>query len=218
MTHAITRILSFLIIAFFLALGEGSVIVFCCLIAGIIYLLDPPEDIQSVFRSVVKMKWLFISILLVYLFLNNSNVNFTTQLYEGLKRILILIIMMLLVTWLIKKTPRDQIISALIFLLSPLRFLGLSVHTLALRIELVFRNIDDVRSIITQEKDKTFGNIKSINEIGETVSGIYSNLIHVIEEKPLHELAVEVQSPASVKQWLAPLILFVVLFLIHLSS
>ena len=60
--------------------------------------------------------------------------------------------------------------------------------------------------------------LKVSMKLGKQFSGIYSNLIHVIEEKPLHELAVEVQSPASVKQWLAPLILLVVLFLIHLSS
>ncbi len=161
------------------------------------------------------MKWFFLSILIVYLFINNANTDFTTQLIEGSKRILILITMMLLVSWLINKTPRDQILSAIIYLLSPFKYFGFSVETMALRIELIFQNIDNVQALVTKRKESLQQGKKNINEIGKSVSGIYFDMVNDIDEKPLEEITIKLQNPASFSDWLLPFFLFSILLMIQ---
>ncbi len=196
-------------------MGDGTIIVFSSVLTAVIYFYDPPEDFSKLFRSIKRMKWFFLSILLVYLFINTSGSDLTVQLQEGLKRIMILIIMMLLVSWLMNKTPREQIISALIFLLSPLKILGFPTHKLALRIELVFRNFDNIQSIVVRQKDKITGDLKNVDEIGKRVSEVYFDIVEMTKTKHPDEVVLHYQSPASPIQWLLPIILFVVLFLIH---
>ena len=161
------------------------------------------------------MKWFFLSILIVYLFINHANADFTTQLIEGSKRILILITMMLLVSWLINKTPRDQILSAIIYLLSPLKYFGFSTETMALRIELIFQNIDNVQAIVTKRKESLQKGKKNINEIGKSVSGIYFDMVNDIDEKTLEEITIKLQNPASFSDWLLPFFLFLILIMIQ---
>jgi len=213
--HAVTRIISFLILAFFLALGDTSVIIFCCILTAVIYSCDPPEDFSKLFQTIKRMKWFFLSILLVYLFINTSNISLFLQFQEGLKRILILIILILLVSWIINKTPRDQIISALIFLLSPLKIIGFPTHKLALRIELIFRNFDEIQRFVVSQKNKVTCDIKNISEIGKALSSVYIDIVDMIETKPLDEIVVSLKSSISPLQWLFPVFLFIILFLIH---
>ena len=218
MTHAVTRIISFLILAFFLALGKVSIMIFCCVLTAAVFIIDPPQDFSKILRSIIRMKWFFLSILIVYLFINHTNTDLTTQLIEGFKRILILVMMMLLVSWLINKTPRDQILSAIIYLLSPLKYFGFSTETMALRIELIFQNIGDVQTLVTQKKESLQQRKKTVNEIGKSVSGIYFDMLDAIDEKPLDQITVKLQNPASFSDWLLPILLFSILFLIQYSS
>ncbi len=160
------------------------------------------------------MKWFFLSILIVHLFINHGN-NYIFQLIEGLKRIIILVVMLLMVSWLINKTPRNQIISAIITLLSPLKLLGFPIGKMALRVELVFQNIDHVQTFVSYRKDKLQQGKKNIHEIGKSISGMFFDMIDVIDEKPIHEIIIERHSPASLLDWLLPVFIFTVLFLVQ---
>lgn len=122
---------------------------------------------------------------------------------------------MLLVSWLINKTPRDQILSAIIYLLYPLKIFGLPVNTLALRIELIFRHIDDVRMMLIQKKDNISSSVGTIAGIGNLVSGIYYELVESIDKKALNEISINIQPSAPLKQFLIPFFLFLTLYLIH---
>jgi len=126
---------------------------------------------------------------------------------------MILIIMMLMISWFMSKTPRDQIISALVFLLSPLKIVRFPIETMALRIELVLRNIDDVRMMLLEKKDRMNKNIRSVTEIGESVSGLYFDIVETIDSKALEVITVDLQKQPSAKQWLLPILIFIALVL-----
>ena len=79
----------------------------------------------------------------------------------------------------------------------------------------MFQNIDNVQMLITDKKDKIQQGKKSLNEIGKSVSGIYFDMIDTIEKEPLHEITIERQAPASLFDWLLPVVLFSILFLIQ---
>lgn len=164
------------------------------------------------------MKWFFLSILTVYVVIDSSDINVWLKLAAGFKRVSILVLLMLLVSWLLNKTPRNQIIAAIIFLLKPLKYLGVSVETLALRIELIFQNIETVKVFVLERKSSIkLGKISSV-EIGKNISGIYFELIKKIDENPLDAITVDLKSQAPLNQWLFPMMLFIMLYLIQAIS
>lgn len=215
MNHAITRIVSFLVIAMFLALGEFSVIIVCSILTIALYLIDPPEDLSKILFSIYRMKWFFLSIMVVYLLIDSTSISWWSKMAEGIKRIVILVLMMMLVSWLMNKTPRDKILSAIIFLLKPLRYLGISIETVALRIELIFQNIETVRILVSEKKLTMKQGKKNISEIGKVVSGLYLDLIEKVDEKPLQEITIDLKNAVPFDQWILPSVLFIFLSIVH---
>ncbi len=215
MNHAITRIVSFLVLAMFLALGKPLIVIVCSVLTLLLYWTNPPEDFRKIARSLYQMKWFFLSIIAVFVLIDTSDISLGSKLSAGLKRILILALMLLLINWIMSKTPRDQMISAIIFLLRPLKYLGFSVESLAIRIELIFQNIETVKVYLLEKKATIKQGKIRISEIGYSVSGLYFDLIKKIDEKSLDGISVDLKSQASLGQWLFPVMLFIILYLIQ---
>lgn len=219
-SHAVIRIVSFLILALFLALGNLNVIGIILLITCLLYIVHPPHNISNLLRNIFKMKWLFISIFLVYLLLNDhTNVGLYTSIWDALLpaavRVLILILMLLLVGWLVTMTPRNDMISALVTLLRPLRVTGFPLEVMALRIELVLNNINAIQSLLVIKRDESTVTRFKAMETGRIMSGIFREVLILAESKPLQTLELRTVSAPTVMQWTLPIFLFAVLFTIN---
>ncbi|MFK8066660.1 MAG: hypothetical protein AB8D52_00275 [Gammaproteobacteria bacterium] len=161
------------------------------------------------------MKWFFLSIILVYIFIDQTNADITVRLVEGLKRVFILVILMLLVNWLLEQTPRDEIISGLIYLLFPLKLIGLPTEKIALRVELIFRYIDNSSTFVTEKKQQIRSESQSLNEVGHFVSKVFYEIIELADQKKLDKVEIKLISKVSFEQWLLPTLLFITLILIQ---
>lgn len=222
-SHAIIRIVSFFILALFLALGNLNVIGIIFLITCLLYFIDPPHNISNLLRTILKLKWLFISIFLVYLLLNNnaSDRSVTSSwdsLFPAAERVLILILMLFLVGWLISRTPRNDLISALVTLFRPLSITGFPVEVMALRIELVLRNINAVQSILVIKRDSFTVSGFNATETGRIMSGIFQEVLLLADSNPLHTIELSTASAPSFLQWTLPVCLFVILLVISYYS
>lgn len=122
---------------------------------------------------------------------------------------------MSVISWILDKTPRDQIISGIVFLLSPFKIFGFPSEKMALRIELIFRCLDDVQTTVIDKKEKLLSEIKKDNQIGNAVSKVYFDIMELVEEEALDEIKIDLYQKVSLKQWMFPLFLFVTLFLIQ---
>lgn len=140
------------------------------------------------------------------------------QLLQGSKRVLILLLIFLLVAWLIRTTPREQLIAALITLLAPFRIFRLPTNKIALRIELVLANLTTVQKCISETVTNVNIRKNSIKETATHLSGLYQKMVNAADQDPLEVLNITHQVPPVLKQWLLPLFLFIVLYLIHSSS
>jgi hypothetical protein len=164
------------------------------------------------------MKWFFLSILLVYLALDPGDDTFFVQLLQGIKRVFILMLIFLLVAWLIRNTQREQIISAIIMLLSPFKTIGLPTRIIALRLELVLAKMTNVQTYLTGIINTSEIRKNTLKETGRDLSGLYLKIIDLADQAPLDEVVINQQVSPTFKQWLLPACLILMFYLVHCLS
>ncbi|MFV2059025.1 MAG: hypothetical protein ACC707_21415, partial [Thiohalomonadales bacterium] len=107
-----------------------------------------------------RLKWLFFSILLIYLLLTPGRPIFESLhswftyegLYLGLLRVSALVVLILAVNLLIQVKQQAELSYAIIWLLSPLKYLGFPVDKLAIRISLTFKYVDELQTTLIKIK------------------------------------------------------------------
>ena len=147
--HPAVKIVSLVIISIFLTQGGWSTL----LLAGA--LLLPFYVVQhdlwhSAITMLLRLKWFFISILLIYYFYTPDIPQttqtiisqFSARINPGLFRIAVLIIILFSVNLLIKTTSKEEILSALLWLLTPLKYLKINTERISLRAVLTLEYIE----------------------------------------------------------------------------
>ncbi len=181
----------------------------------VIYLFEPPDNLSKVLQSLIRMKWFFISILLVYLMLDKSSADIVSRITEGVGRIMVLVIMMLLVSWLMDRTPRDQILAGLIYLLKPVQMIGFPIHKFAIRVELIFQEIDFAQHLVNQKKAALLDKKLNYSEIANVLSGLYHEIVACADHSRSEPVAIDLIERVSPIQWMFPFFLFAILLIIH---
>ncbi|MBE9526336.1 MAG: hypothetical protein IME94_05110 [Proteobacteria bacterium] len=108
------------------------------------------ELFTSAIRMTFKLKWLFLSILLVYYFFS-PQIN---HLSLALLRIFVLITIIFSVNLYLKSSTIEQILESLLWLFSPLKILNINVERISLRAVLTIEYIDVLTNKIEQHKNK----------------------------------------------------------------
>lgn len=157
--HPAVRIISLVIVSIFLTQGGW----FTLLITGAILLpfyIVHRDLWSSAIQMLFRLKWFFISILLIYYFYT-PDVPQPTQttisqlsgpIIPGLFRIAVLIIILFSVNLLIKTTSKEEILSALLWLFSPLNYFSVKTERISLRAVLTFEYIEVLSQRLTKYK------------------------------------------------------------------
>ncbi len=159
--HPVIRIVSFLVLAGFVAFGGirelalGFVLVLC------VVLYKRLRSIELSARIIKRMRWLFVSILIVYLWFTpgksilpvaHSYLPTIEGLTTGLLRVLSLVLLIFAVNYFIASIARIRLVGAIVWLLYPLERLGIDNRQLALRIALILELIPSVQQIVLDLK------------------------------------------------------------------
>ncbi len=146
--HPAIKILSLIIVSIFLTQGSWLNLI----ISGALLLpfyLYQSSLWHSALKMLFKLKWFFISILLIYYFYtpdiqqsdqlsyqfyDPSVINdFLEKMNPGFFRISVLICILFSVNLLIRTTSKEDILSALVWLFSPLKYLNINFDRFLLR-------------------------------------------------------------------------------------
>jgi len=144
--HPVPRLGTFLVFAVCLSwtsplgLGlAGGVLLIVALITG-------GAGLAASLRMILRLRWLFLSILIIYLWftpgqpLFGSNASRWVPSWEGVSagtlRVAVLVMLVLAANVLLAITPRQQLVGALVWWCGPLRAMGASPERLALRLSL----------------------------------------------------------------------------------
>lgn len=147
--HPVIKIVSLIILSIFSTQGGWNNLYLTLAIILPFYFFRM-ELFTSAIRMTFKLKWLFLSILLVYYFFS-PQIN---HLSLALLRIFVLITIIFSVNLYLKSSTIEQILESLLWLFSPLKILNINVERISLRAVLTIEYIDVLTNKIEQHKNK----------------------------------------------------------------
>jgi len=159
--HPVIRIISFLVLAAFVAFGGLNEILTGFLLVLVIMLLKRLQSMELSLRIIKRMKWLFLSILVIYFWftpgesiIGNSAAYLPTiqGVHLGILRVLSLILIIFALNYFVSAIARNRLVEAIIWLLNPLSRVGFDCRALAIRIALVLELIPRVQQIVLDLK------------------------------------------------------------------
>ncbi len=225
--HPVIKIILFLIYAAAVAFGGATILLAGAVLVVALYLPGPGERLLLALRMLRRMRWFFLSIALVYLLFTPGRLLFSAWPWgptvEGLvgggQRIASLVLIVFAVNLLLRTTLRPALISAILWCLTPLAWVGLPRERLAVRIALTLDAVDSVQVIYRHrprdnecdEEPPTDSRPASLKarlwRIGATAQRLVVAVIEQAESAPTEAIEVPKPSNPPLGQWLYPLLL-----------
>ena len=174
----------------------------------------------SAWRMIKRLKWFYLSILLVYLFFtpeyNSADSNYINLagLNAGGYRLSILVFIILAVNLLLRTSSKEQLISGLYLLFLPFKWLGINANTFLIRAYLTLEYIQVLdQQLSTQKKDfaAKFSLKKRVSQLAVFISDWIeqSSQSQQQENKPLSIVLVKYPPLA---EWFSPVLLVLLYF------
>lgn len=185
--HPVIKIIVFLIFAAAVAFGDMAARLLGGGLLLVLYFLGPAERLRIAFRMLKRMRWFFLSIAVVYLLFTPGRLLFSAWprgptwegVAEGGGRVAALVFIVLAVNLLLRSTQRPDLISAILWCLSPLAWVGLPRERLAVRIALTLDAIDLVQAIYRHRPDD--------DRLADDVSNDGAGVVASRSAEPRHE-------------------------------
>lgn len=223
--HPVIRIVSFVILTAFLALGGVASIVIGAAVLGFLYVRLDGRTWPVAWRLLRRMRWLFLSIAVIYLWCTPGRplipgitafaewLPTIDGLWQGGSRILSLALMVTAASLLLHVTTRDQILSALRWLMAPLSVLGFPHERFAVRAALTLEAVTQVQGHVRNALAAIPETGKPLARIGAVAAAIFAVVMQEAESASCMPVELAAQYPPPLVQWGAPLLLLVVMTL-----
>lgn len=213
MMHAVIKIVSFLVFGAAMTLGQGQLLLAGSLLVAGLYLFGDahPGDVMRMLR---RLRWLFISIIMVYLFFTPGQLLWSAVpwgptvegLLQGILRVGVLVLLVAAISWVIGSTEENELLSAVLWCLRPLSLLGLPHERLAVRISLTLESVSAVRERIQkQDARSSQASGSRLAAIARQAQDLVRHVIARAEAEPLREISLPAESRPPLLQWLIPL-------------
>ncbi|MEQ6342121.1 MAG: hypothetical protein M3A44_10830 [Gammaproteobacteria bacterium] len=157
--HPVIRVVSFIVMAGFLSLGDLNPLLMAATVLVILYGMAGGVHLKPAMLMLRRMRWLFLSLVIIYFWFTPGEPPLLLSpalsvwlptlegMEEGAIRIVSLIALVLAVNLLLQTTSREQLLSAIHWLARPLRLLGVSHDRLAVRMALVLETVPKVQAL-----------------------------------------------------------------------
>ena len=218
--HPVIRILCFLILVTFLArmhLPEMLILMFFFFIFA---LKNFTTHITVLYRFVVRLRWFWISIILLYSLMplgapDTASQYETTQLaglIQGLIRCLALLIIIMYFVLLVHPIPVEQLQQSWYWLMRPLKLIGMNSEVFSLRIALTFSAVRELQAISERPEQKF-----SFRQLPQRLFEFIQVAVEESAKEKLNSNYVSHRLPLpGFPQWLAPVcVLLVLLALVY---
>jgi hypothetical protein len=141
-------------------------------------------------------------------------------------RVAALVLIVAAVNWLLASTAQDDFLSAVIWCLRPLSWLGLPHQRLAVRIALTLEAVSLVRGHYRQQPRSAAGQApreegaspstsQQLLTIAKTAHRLFAEVVAEAENTPLREITLPAQTRPPLWQWAIPLLLTAMFVLVR---
>jgi len=219
--HPVIRVVLFLVFAGFVSIATGSQLIIGGLLLAVLYGLSGPVHLKPAFAMMRRMRWFFLSILIIYSWLTPGQaiplpVSSSYQAWlptiegiaSGMMRALSLTLILMAVNLLLRCTSRQQLITAIYWLTTPLHLFGVSRERLSVRIVLILDLLYEVQGVVTDSFAEVKGTVTSLDRIGDFAAAVFHKITHNAENTPNRTITLHGLSAPQALQWLLPVILW----------
>ncbi len=208
--HPVIRLAGFLLLVTGLAVTSKTM--FIVVVPLFLLLFKAHCTFSSVFPLLKRLRWLFLSLLILYLWFNSPTLTWLPSLPSlllALERIGALFIIVLSAHLLLTTTPTQDIIAALQWWFRPFSKIGFPTERLTVRIALVFDTVQAVQNLYTDTPPTTTKN--PVKKISEKVARLFAQVLIHAERTPLRTLEIPELTKPPLWQWVYPLFLLLLI-------
>ena len=232
--HPVIRIVTFFIIAISVAVGNVQHLLLACLLLAAGYVAVHAEVFSVNWKMLKRMKWLFLSIFIVYLwftpgdrlFQSDYVISPTIQGIEiGFIRVASLVVIVFAVNLLIRTIVKDDLIAAILWLLKPLKTFGLPHEKLAIRMALTLDMVGEVQTLYDDrltnngsDQGSRPGVLHRIREISNMAIQFFQLVLEKAINAECKSVTVSEGTVPSLLQWGYPLVLGMLVYSLTVIS
>ena len=216
--HPLIRVISFLILGGFLALGGFNDLLIAIGAITLAYALAGAGLAGAAWPMLRRMRWLFLSLLIIYFWFTPGQPLLFPQgptqegIETGLQQIGSLVMLVMAVSLLLQTTTRAQLIVAILWLAAPLGWIGFSTERLAVRLVLTLETVVDAQQLLKQRMPAATDS-NPIARIGNVASELFEGVIARAEQAACHAIEIPDFGHPPLHQWLYPFALGVIFWL-----
>jgi energy-coupling factor transporter transmembrane protein EcfT len=221
--HPVIRIVSFIVLTAFLAVGDAANILVATAILLALYLKIDGRAWRPAWKLLRRMRWLFLSIAVIYLWLTPGVplipgvqafaawLPTVEGLWQGGLRIISLALMVTAASLLLSVTSREEVIGALHWIMAPLALLKFPRERFAVRTALSLEAVSRVQSHVRAALAAGGEAANPLSRIGAVAGAIFGTVTGEAECASCEPIVLTRQSPPSLRQWGMPLLLAAVM-------
>jgi energy-coupling factor transporter transmembrane protein EcfT len=224
MIHPAIRIITLMVFAMLICRADIMHLSLAGLVLLVLYTRMESAAIRMAMAMIMRMRWFFLSLLLIYGWLSPDPVSgqpvywgwpSAEGLAAGCRQIAALVLIMLAVNLLLRSSRREELLQAIYWLAWPLSWLGVSRSRLALRLVLVLDRVAIVREqadqVLVEQQAGVRGRLATIvSAATRIITRTLEQADHMADEQVIFQ---PLASPPWY-QWGLPLLLIPVLFLL----
>ncbi len=214
--HPVIKVVSFLIVALFLTRAQLFGIAIGLLMVLAFWLWGTRFELLPLWRMLRRMRWLFLSILITYLwftpgtplliFLGSYSPTIEGVADGGL-RVAALMLIAAQVGVLLQTTSREELVTAIRWLATPLRPFGFDRDRLALRLVLILDSVEEIQLLLRLKLAELSNGEKGVSRVASAMGELLQAVVEKAETLPLRSVDVLDQDRPPLHQWLFPLML-----------
>lgn len=211
--HPVIRIVSFLLLV--AGLAATRPLLFIVAVPLFLGLFKYHCTFREILPLLRRLRWLFLSLLILNLWFSSPELNWLPSvqgIIAALEHIVALVVLVLAAHLLLRTTPTVDIVAALTWCLSPLRYVGVSTEKIAVRLSLVLDTVREVQALSLQVP-KRAAHQNRIQYISESVSQLFITVSQHAETTALRCLEIPELVPVPWQQWVYPLFLSLLIML-----
>ena len=219
MFHPVIRIISFLVLAAYLATAGRAGALLAAAALALLYAFLGLRHLAPAWRMIRRMRWFFLSLLVIYFWftpgqpalgflpLPSAYLPTVQGMVAGAARIASLLLIILAVNLLLCTTPRQELIGAIHWLARPLAWLGICPDRLAVRMHLVMDALASVQALVRQALPGRDGGGRRLRQLGCFAADVFRGVTEAAERAPCRDVTLRRCLAPPLYQWLYPLAL-----------
>jgi len=222
--HPVIRIICFLVFVICLSRANAGQLFLGLALLFLLYLYSPVDFLSRARVMLLRLRWFFLSILVLYFWMTPDSVGLTTSpalfsfippgIIAGLERIFSLVLVVAGVSYLLASLQQEQLIAAIYWLATPFSFTGLRRETLALRLVMGLNAVNELATSPRFEDDNNNGQSKSLYyRISSSMKYYYHYTLSCAEQDSQREYSFDCLLPPALWQWSFPVGLYVLFLL-----